>query len=560
MRTLALSLLIGCLPGLAAAAGNALTMTATSYDTATPKFGSGALSAGYGMVTFTAPASNTFTWEAWVKLPAAPGQTIIAIGSALAGYVGANAQGQEVCNVASGSTTITGPSLLDGNWHLLDLVGSSSGLTCYLDGSSVGTSTVVQTVPANTTFGVSSMGYYPGAGVWSGELDEASMWSVARYSGNFAPPSAAYLGTETGLVALWHLNGSGVDSANDVVLSPGDPSILYSPFNWSASAPLAMTINAGAYFRTMITGSACTLNFDLSTATAPASEIYWRVDGYEAGGPWIRTTPGANVPCPPPTDLASVPWHELEVVVKSTSETINRWNTAAPGTAVRLAGVALQPGASVQRPRSAPWSILFYGDSITEGVRTVNQTATNDTDRNDATLGWAYRLGQLMGAEVGVVGFGATGLTVGGSGGVPALPSSYNYIASNVLRTGPAPDLIVINEGTNDSGSVTSAALTVLNALIAQYPDTPIALLVPFNQTHVSDLQLAAQTCNRPALVHLVQTSGILNPANGIDSLGLHPTGPNNTGFVAPRLASLLMPILLGGSASLTPAQLARIP
>ena len=198
---------------------------------------------------------------------------------------------------------------------------------------------------------------------------------------------------------------------------------------------------------------------------------------------------------------------------------------------------------------------------ITEGVRTVNQTATNDTDRNDATLGWAYRLGQLLGAEVGIVGFGATGLTASGSGGVPALVSSYNLIASNVPRsTTTAPNLIVVNEGTNDSGNVTTAALTVLNALIAQYPNTPIALLVPFNQSHVQDLQIAAQTCSRPGLVHLVQTTGILNPANGIDSLGLHPTGPNNAGFVAPRLALLLMPILLGGSASLTPAELARIP
>ncbi len=560
MRTLGLALLMLGPPEACLAAGNSLTMTASTYDAVAAKF-AGALSGGYGSAVVAAPAGSSFTWEAWARLAQAPGQPVVAIGSGAVGYLGANAQGQEVCNISSGNTTITGPSLLDGNWHLLDLVGTPSGVACFLDGSSVGTAGVSQTVPQNATLGVGTMGLYAGNNVWPGEIDEASIWNVPRYGATFLPPTTPYRGSESGLLALWHLNGNGVDYANDTVLQPNDPSILYSPFNWSVGSSAAMTINAGAYFRTMFTGSACTLNFDLSTAAAPASEIYWRVDGYEAGQPWIRTTPAANVPCPAPADLGAAPWHQLEVVVKSTSETINRWNTAAPGTAVRFAGLSLQPGASAQTPVGAPWRILLLGDSITEGVRTVNQTASLDTDRNDATLGWAFRLGRLMGAEVGVVGFGATGFTAGGSGGVPPLTSSYNQLASNLARpAGNPPSLIVINDGTNDPGDVTVAATTVLNALIAQYPDTPIALLVPFNQSHIADLQAAARNCVRPGLVHVVQTAGILNPSNGVDNFGVHPTGPNNLGFIAPRLASLLTPILVGGPTALTAAQLARIP
>ena len=560
MRTLALSLLVSALPGAAVASGFSLTTTGTSYDVTTQKFQGAALSGGYGVATLAATMSS-YTWEAWVKLSAAPNQPIVAIGSGVVGYLGANAQGQEVCNVSAGNTTITGPSLVDGKWHLIDLVGTPSGFGCYFDGSSVGSSTVVQSVPVNAPFGVGTMGLYPGNNVWSGEIDEASVWNIARYGGNFVPAAAPYVGTENGLLALWHLNGSGVDYAGDVVVSPADPSILYSPYNWSVAPSSSVTNNAGAYFRTMFTGNTCLMDFDLSTALAPASEIYWRVDGYEAGQPWARTTPGANVPCPPPSDLSSAPWHELEVVVKSTSETINRWNTAAPGTAVRLAGITLGTGASVQKPIAAPWSLLFYGDSITEGIRTVNSTATNDTDRNDATLSWAYRLGDLMGAEVGIVAYGATGLTVPGNGGVPALTASWNMLSAGTPRPpGLPPSLIVINEGTNDTANVTTAALTVLNGLIALYPDTPIALLVPFNQSHIADLQQAALTCNRPGLVHLVQTNSLVNPADGLDNLLLHPTGPNNMAFIAPRLASILLPIMLGGSGSLTPAQLAHIP
>ena len=558
MRTLALTIMAACMPGAAFAIGNSLTMWNTSYDMVSSKYPGGALAGGYGYGVLTSPASNSFTWEVWAKLSAAPGQQVVAIGSANAGSLGANAQGQETCSVATNSTTITGPSLVDGKWHLLDLVGGPSGFACYLDGVQVGNSAAVQMLPANATVGVATI---QGNSIWTGEIDEASVWNVSRYTGSFTPPAAPYVGNETGLVALYHLNGNGADFANDTIDVASDPSFLYSPLNWNVVNGSATTNNAGAYFRTMFTGTTCAIDFDVSTTIGPASEIYWRVDGYEAGQPWTRTTPTANLACTPPADLAAAPWHMLEVVVKSTSAAINRWATTSPGVAVRLAGVTLAPGASVQKPIARPWKVLFFGDSITEGVHPVNTTATYDTAQNDATLGWAFRLGDLLGAEVGVIGYSGTGLTVAGQGGVPAFTATYNMLANNVARVPTTqPDLIVINEGTNDSANVTAAALTVINGLIAQYPSTPIALLVPFNQNHAAELQLAAQTCNQPGLVHLVQTGGLLNPADGIDSYVTHPLGPNNIGFIAPRLASLLMPILVGGSGSLSAAQLARIP
>ena len=568
-RSMLLAVTILAAPaGPALAIGNSLTMTGGVYDTLTPHFGAGSLAGGYGQWTNTASSGSTFTWEAWVKLNAAPGAAIVAIGSGTAGYLGANAAGQAVCNVASGNTTITGPSITDGKWHLLDLVGTASGIACYVDGASAGTSVNVESVPASAAMGVGTMGGYAGSnvftgGAWIGEIDEASVWNTAHVTGAFAPPTNSYQGTESGLVALWHFNGTGVDNAADLVVPPTSSAILYSPFNWSAEPFTASTINAGATFRTLFTGSTCALNFDTSDAAPPASEIYWRVDGYEAGTPWTRTTPAANIPCTPSADLAAAPWHLLEVVVKSSSETINRWNNGAAGTVVRLAGLTFAPNSTVQAPAAAPWTVVVFGDSIAEGVRTVNQTATNDTDRNDATLGWAYGLGREMGAEVGVVGFGSQGLATAGSGGVPPLSQSWNLLANGVARpTGAAaPNLIVVESGTDDGSTVvTSAALTLLNGLLASYPNTPIAVLAPFNGTHASELQAAALQCNRPGQVHFVSTAGLLNPADGIDSLGLHPLGPNDEGFVAPRLAAILMPILVGGANGLPSATLAGIP
>lgn len=550
-RTCAMVMLAAtCAPTLAAANGNALSMSGAGYDRSTMKFGTAALAGGYG----TAPSSiglsgSTFTWESWVKLTAPPSQPIVAIGSAAAGYIGANAAGQAICNIAAGNTTITGPSLTDGKWHLLDLVGSPSGISCYVDGISVGASASVENVPGGAGFAVGTMGLYPGNNVWSGELDEASIWNVARYTGNFTPGASPYLGTENGLVALWHLNGTGVDYAADTVLPPSSPSILYSPLNWTQEASTASTINAGAYFRTMFSGNVCDLNFDVVNQTVPFSEIYWRVDGYSAKTPWTEAVPSANIPCTPSGDLAAAPLHLLEVVVKSTSQTINRWNASQPGAVVRLAGITFAAGATTQLPYAAPWTIAVFGDSITEGIRTVNQTAAYDTDQNDATLGWAYLLGSDLGAEIGVIGFGGQGFTVAGSGGVPPFTASYNLMSSAVARSasGQRPQLIVINMGTNDPAAtnIATAATNVLNGLLASYPKTPIALLVPFNQSHLVDLQTAAASCNQPAQVTVVQTAGLLQPTNGIDSLGLHPTGPNNLAVIAPRLAASLQQILV---------------
>jgi hypothetical protein len=53
----------------------------------------------------------------------------------------------------------------------------------------------------------------------------------------------------------------------------------------------------------------------------------------------------------------------------------------------------------------------------------------NDTDHNDASVCWSYHQGPLLGAETGVIGFGATGLSRGGSGNVPVLGVSYNQVS-----------------------------------------------------------------------------------------------------------------------------------
>ncbi len=337
-----------------------------------------------------------------------------------------------------------------------------------------------------------------------------------------------------------------------LVVAPNNPAFRYSPYTWFVTGATARTINAGAYFSIMFTGTSCALTFNTSNMITPASEIWWRVDGPE--GIWTKSSVAGTIALAIPAATAGnadIPYHLLEVVVKSTTETQNRWN-AGNGTQLVFTGIAVDNGASLAMPGGAPLNLLFYGDSITEGIRTVGEAATNDTDRNDAMAGWAFRLGALLGAEVGIVGFGRQGLVTTGNGNVPVFPSTWNLLYSGAARGfSPVPDAVIINQGTNDGAgaNTVSAMVAALNGIIGACPGSRIIVLRPFNGFQAANLQAAIAACANPAICHYIDTSGVFDATKGIDGLNLHPSGPNDLGLVAPRLAALLRPILAGGQA-----------
>ncbi len=379
----------------------------------------------------------------------------------------------------------------------------------------------------------------------SGSYVAASAPTIAAGAWSFAITAPAF-GSHTLTVQEANAtSATATSSAFTVSSAPNNAAMLYSPYNWNIGGGAAITVNAGAYFRTLFGSSTtCVLNFDVTGMVSPTSEIWSRIDN----GAWVQAAVNTPVSLHIPAitlSNADVPYHLLEVVVKSTTETQNRWN-AGNSTRVLFKGLTLDAGATLLAPLAAPKRLLIYGDSITEGVRTLGEVATNDTDRNDAMMGWAYRLGALLGAEVGVVGFGASGLSVTGSGNVPVLGSSYSLLYAGASRSfSPAPDMVVFNEGTNDGGNNIVAAMTaVLNAVIAACPAAVIAVLRPFNGNQASNLQAAIAACSNPAACHYVDTTGFFNTAYGADTANLHPSGPNDLGLIAPQIAGLLRPLL----------------
>ena len=58
-------------------------------------------------------------------------------------------------------------------------------------------------------------------------------------------------------------------------------------------------------------------------------------------------------------------------------------------------------------------TIFFYGDSITEGIRALNMSASSDG--NSATNSYAWQCSEALGVTPYLIGYGATGILSAGS-------------------------------------------------------------------------------------------------------------------------------------------------
>lgn len=392
--------------------------------------------------------------------------------------------------------------------------------------------------------------------------------------GTFAPSSVSlpaglnksatftYLPSGAGTKTISTANGGGLTNPSAIsfmvtsgqTFAPNNAAIVHSPGNWLVGSSSAKTINAGAYFQTLFTGSTAILTFDLSANSTPLPQIWYRVDGVG----WNQAPLASSVGIAIPTSTAAWPRHHLEVVVKSTSEFLNiagssggsRWSPQ--NTAVVLTSVVLASGQTLAAPNTLGQSILVYGDSIVEGYHSVANigSAAQDTDGSDASVAWAYRQREVLGAEVGVIGFGGAGLTQVGQLGVPALLGSYNYLWSGQIRSfSPAPDLIIIAYGENDGTSVGDATFianykSVLTGLLSATPyATQIVCMVPLSGKKAADIQTAVNQV-ASARVRAITPAGLFTAADSLD--GVHPLGAVHIGVIAPALANLLRPVLQG--------------
>jgi lysophospholipase L1-like esterase len=221
--------------------------------------------------------------------------------------------------------------------------------------------------------------------------------------------------------------------------------------------------------------------------------------------------------------------HRVWVVVKALSEHQSRWKAPLVGS-LTVTGLHLASGEGVGFVTPPPRRKLILeaiGDSITEGVLVHRKGTPQEwTEIADARLTYAFRTAEALGAEPRIIGFGRQGLTREGNGGVPPAGLSYPFVCEGVPAHDAPADVVLINQGGNDSGRPTIQA--VYGKLVARArernPEAHIFCVVPFPQTHATSVASAVADARAAGdrRVYIVETAGWLD--RGADTTdGVHP-------------------------------------
>ena len=239
------------------------------------------------------------------------------------------------------------------------------------------------------------------------------------------------------------------------------------------------TINAGSEFYFKVSGTShVDLLFEPNHA-AQTPYFAYSIDG----GTLVRQL--ITVPRLPELTTDE---HLIRVVIDGLTEWEDKW-VGEKGIAFNR--VEVDAGGTIKGILPMNRIGEFYGDSITEGVRVLSMEA--NADGNSASGAYPFIACDKLNAISHRVGFGLTGATKGGSGGVPKLSEVIDNMTQNRKVPYHIPDFIVINHGTND-GDADSATFkanynSALEKLRIKYSGVPIFTMIPFNQRHAQDIR-----------------------------------------------------------------------
>ncbi|ACU46880.1 putative neck passage structure protein [Lactococcus phage CB14a] len=255
------------------------------------------------------------------------------------------------------------------------------------------------------------------------------------------------------------------------------------------------TINQGSelYFKVKNTTS-INVNFIVNTAYKTPYFAY-SIDGADMTRQLVTS---------PTLPTVSLDEHIIRVVVDGVTESENKW-IGEKGFAFKDITVDSTGTVTGVLPKNK--KIMFFGDSITEGIRVLSMNA--DSDGNSATGAFPYIASTNLNAISYRVGFGGAGVTKSGNGGVPSLINFIDNMTKNKLAPYYEPDIIVVNIGTNDIDAATdvfkSQYTAVINRLLIKYSGTPLFIMVPFNGARKSEI---TDITNNKKGVYMVDTNG----------------------------------------------------
>ncbi len=302
--------------------------------------------------------------------------------------------------------------------------------------------------------------------------------------------------------------------ASTVTFSPSSAACYLSPLNWDddgsgnkqangarPGSTTAWSVPPGAEFRfgwntPATSGNVAKLNIDVSflNAASVAANQYPVLAYHVNDGPLLTTqlasgTGGLFAIDLTAAGVSGAGTYQVRGLILRQSLNYSRWAATTgvvPDLAVKIANLTVDAGSTAVAPAVLSKRLIVFGDSITEGVRSLGQAV--DFTAADSTLAYCRALAFGLGAELGAIGYGAQGWEKTGSGGVPTFPNAWQlYSAGRNRDFTPAVDFVACIHGANDGlnnvadSSVTADALAWLTAARAKFGSAAKLLLcVPF--------------------------------------------------------------------------------
>lgn len=204
-----------------------------------------------------------------------------------------------------------------------------------------------------------------------------------------------------------------------------------------------------------------------------------------------------------------------------------------------MADLAVDTGTISNVPDSRQ-SIIFIGDSITEGIVCVNANVGVLPSNSCGEQSYGVVTAKTLNLAPIMNGFGSSGLITSGLGGVPpALDNYANFMNGKPINVAlEAPKYAVINLGTNDTGDGYQQNLTQLIKQVLANGAQRVFVMRPFISdtfgfaNHVPEINLAIAALKDTRVFYVDTTSWVFVAE---DFEGAHPT---RTGHA--KIANLL--------------------
>jgi hypothetical protein len=285
-----------------------------------------------------------------------------------------------------------------------------------------------------------------------------------------------------------------------------------------SSTDCMYTINLGSEIFAKVKGTTQVKFKFLNLVTGNPQVIAYSVDG----GAYTRKSVDG-------TDITIIGLdtneHYIRIVIAGNKDDDAVWS-GAQGFA--FTGFTVDEGGTVEPVKPKSRIGLFYGDSITAGVKVLG--AGTDQSYHAAEQNYVAKCCNLLRADNVRVAFSGVGLTSPAPGGVPNMQSGViDKMDSTTAEKSDLPDFIVINIGTNDY-SVTSEVFQTslqnfINRIQIKYAGVLIFLMVPFSGTRKTEVQTVANSSANTAFVDttgwgVTYTDGVHPDLNGSNAAG----------------------------------------